>query len=83
LSSHPGTFPLCLFTRLIPPARGFTIVGLQGRKRRGVAAALEMEGLVVRAVDMNHLVGMQADPNTGRCGHARIGVRLVVTPFFS
>jgi hypothetical protein len=75
-SSHPGTYPLCRFTRLISPARGDTIVGLQGPKRRGVAAALEKEGLIVRTVDMNHLVWAQADPNARRCGHAGIGIRL-------
>ena len=35
-------------------------------QRVGIVAALKIERLVIRAVDMNYLAGIQADPNASR-----------------
>ena len=43
-----------------------------------VVAALKIDRLVVRAVDMHHLAWIEAHPNTRRCGPAGVGVRFVI-----
>ena len=47
-------------------------LGVDDLQRLGVVAALEIEQLVVGAVDMSHLASVQADPNASRRATALI-----------
>lgn len=41
-------------------------------------AALQVDRLVVSAVDMHYLARIEAHPNPRRCGHAGVRVRFVI-----
>jgi hypothetical protein len=45
---------------------GNQLAGVDERKRLGMVAALEIDRLVLGAIDMNHLARVQADPNASR-----------------
>jgi len=45
---------------------GNKLAGVGERKRLGMVAALEIDRLVLGAIDMNHLARVQADANASR-----------------
>ena len=60
---------------LFPSSSGNELASVNERKRFGRGAALDIDRFVLSAVDKDHLVRVQADPNARRCGHAGVGVR--------
>ena len=52
---------------------GNHLAGVDDLQRLGIVSALEIERLVVGAVDMNHLASVQADANASRRATTLIG----------
>ena len=58
--------------------RGNKLAVVDEAKRLRAVAALQVDRLVVGAVEMHHLAWIQAHTNTGRCGHAGVSVRFLI-----
>ena len=58
---------------LLSGPSGNHLAGVHDLQRLGIVSALEIERLVVGAVDMNHLASVQADANASRRTTTLIG----------
>ena len=47
-------------------------------KHLRAVAALQVDRLVVSALDMHYLARIEAHPNPRRCGHAGVSIRFVI-----